>query len=70
MGLLNLINEVKNYIYILVAFALLCVAVGGLLGGDDVKAKIKQNILWIALLAGIAIGCTQIAQWVVGSFTF
>lgn len=70
LGLLNLINEIKNYVYIMVAFALLCVAIGGLLGGEETRGKIKQNILWIALCAGIAIGCVQLAQWAVGNFTF
>lgn len=69
-GILEIIVDVKDYVYVLVAVALFCLAIGGLVGGDEVRAKIKVNLLWIALCAGLAIGAVQIAQWAVGNFTF
>lgn len=69
-GILEIIVEFQNYIYVFIAIALLCLAVAGLLGGDDVKAKIKQNILWICFFAALGLGAVSFSNWIVGRFSF
>lgn len=69
-GILDIVAEFANYIYVLVAVALLCLAVAGLVGGDEVRSKIKQNLLWIFFFAALGIGAVQFAQWGVGKFNF
>lgn len=70
MGILEIIVEFQNYIYVFIAVALLCLAIGGLVGGDEVKSKIKQNLLWICFFAALGLGAVSFSQWIVGKFTF
>lgn len=69
-GLYNLLEEWTPLIWILAAVSLVICGVGCVIPSEEIKAKAKKGLPWVAIGVGIVLCATTIAKEIAGSWAF
>lgn len=69
-GLYNLVNTWIPLVWILMAIVLVAVGVGCMIPSEEMKAKCKKALPWVAIGAGIVVCATSIAKEIAGAWAF
>lgn len=69
-SLLNIVEAITPYVYVLVILAFL--VIGGMfaIGGEEGRQKAKKWVPWVLVGGIIMLGCVSIGKDVVGQFAF